>query len=412
MSRLLLVCGLLTVALAVPVAADTSNEGFVPLFNGRDLTGWADVNCAPSTFFVRADEIITTGKPTGYLRTDRQYENFVAEFEWMHVNKTEVGNSGFFVWGDPLPAVGTPYTRGIEVQVLVNLEYKDKKTGAVTATSHGDLFSIWGATCKPDRPHPQGWARCLPSEYRAKGGGEWNHYKVIANNGAIKLHVNGKEVSGVSQCRPRKGYLALESEGAECHFRNLRIKELPSTHPRPEETADAAQGFKSLFTGLDLSGWKTDSGTEAHWRPHSDSPILVYDGKGGAAENRLWSAKEYGNFELIFDCRVPGKKGEAPPRTSYGLAVRGEHGGTLAVSPDGSVAVGEQTKKPEGMKPSGQWNRFKIALTGDRLTVNVNGKPVVENDQVRTASAKGPIALFADSGPAEFMNIFVRDLTK
>ena len=79
--------------------------------------------------------------------------------------------------------------------------------------------------------------RCIPSENRAKGANEWNHYRVEANNGVIKLHVNGKEVSGVSECKPRKGYLALEAEGAECHFRNLKIKELPSTNPKEEEVA-------------------------------------------------------------------------------------------------------------------------------------------------------------------------------
>ena len=47
----------------------------------------------------------------------------------MHVNKKEVGNSGLFVWGDPLPAVGTPYTRGIEVQVLVNLRVPGQEAG-------------------------------------------------------------------------------------------------------------------------------------------------------------------------------------------------------------------------------------------------------------------------------------------
>jgi hypothetical protein len=72
-----------------------------------------------------------------------------------------------------------------------------------------------------------GWARCLPSERRCKGGGEWNHYRVVAQNGSIKLSVNGKEVSGVSKANPRRGYIALESEGAECTFRNLKIKELP-----------------------------------------------------------------------------------------------------------------------------------------------------------------------------------------
>src|SRR5581483_11491830 len=142
------VLGVLVLALAstAPAAGD-ADDGFKPFFNGHDLTGWARVNTAPGTFFVKDGQIITTGNPVGYLRTDRQYENFVAEFDWMHVNTTEVGNSGFFVWGDALPAVGSPYTRGIEVQVLVNLTYTDKKTGAVTATSQGDLFSIWGATC-------------------------------------------------------------------------------------------------------------------------------------------------------------------------------------------------------------------------------------------------------------------------
>jgi hypothetical protein len=250
---------LIGLALAVSPVLSDSDDGFKPLFNGRDLTGWVRVNTAPGTFYVKDNEIITTGKPMGFLRTDKQYENFVAEFEWMHVNKTEVGNSGFFVWGDVLPGVGTVYTRGIEVQVLVNLTYTDKKTGAVTASSHGDLFSIHGASCTPDRPHPAGWERCMPSENRAKGGGEWNHYKVVANDGAIKLEVNGKEVSGVSKCRPRKGYLALESEGAECHFRNLKIKELPSTNPKPEECATVDEGYRPLFDGATLDGWKTEN---------------------------------------------------------------------------------------------------------------------------------------------------------
>src|SRR5262249_28676759 len=250
-------------------------------------------NCAPETFYVQDGEIITTGKPTGFLRTDKQYENFVLEMDWMHVNKDKVGNSGLFVWGDPIPAVATGYTRGIEVQVLVNLEKE------AFYTSHGDLFSIHGAHCKPDRPHPQGWERCLPSERRCKGGGEWNHYKVVANDGVIKLHVNGKEVSGVSACTPRKGYLALESEGAECHFRNLRLKELPSTNPKPEDVAEEAKDFVNLYPRLGLAGWQADAAAKAHWRP-SDWR-LDCDGKAEGHARYLWSAREYGDFELIVD---------------------------------------------------------------------------------------------------------------
>jgi hypothetical protein len=265
-------------------------DGFVPLFNGKDLSGWVNVNCAPGTFFVEGDEVVTTGEPTGFLRTDRQYENFELELEWMHVREKEMANSGLFVWGDPLPAVGTPYTRGIEVQVLINYAPKDR-----WATSHGDIFSIWGARCVPDRPHPKGIERCLPSEDRVKGAGEWNHYRVVANDGVIKLAVNGKEVSGVSKCNPRKGYLALESEGAECHFRNLRIKELPSTNPKPDEVAKVWEGHTSLFTGLDLSGWKTEPGA---WKAEGGVLKAV-----GTAD--LVSEKAFGPRELVFDWKRP-----------------------------------------------------------------------------------------------------------
>ncbi|MBA4062944.1 MAG: hypothetical protein C0501_04405 [Isosphaera sp.] len=297
-------------------------DGFKPLFNGKDLSGWVNVNCHPGTFFVKDGEIVTTGTPTGFLRSDRQYENFVLEMDWMHVNKKDVANSGLFVWGDPLPAVGTPYTRGIEVQVLINYPKID------WATNHGDVFAIHGATCKPDRPHPKGYMRCLPSEERVKGGGEWNHYKVTANNGVIKLEVNGKEVSGVSDCHPRKGYLALESEGAECHFKNLTIKELPSTNPKPEDVAKVADGHVSLFNGLDLKGWKTDDGA---WKAAGGR--LVSAGKAD-----LTTEKAPGRGELILDWKLPAK-------SAGGL----------------TVVAGETTVEMKVEKP-GAWQRLQCMI--------------------------------------------------
>jgi hypothetical protein len=388
---------------------DKTDNGFVPMFNGKDLTGWVNVNCAPGTFFVKDGEVITTGKPTGYLRTAKQYENFIAEFDWMHINRKEVGNSGFFVWADPLPGVGTPYTRGIEVQVLVNLE----KEGYYT--SQGDLFSIHGATCKPDRPHPHGWARCLPSENRCKGGGEWNHYKVIGNNGVLKLHVNGKEVSGLSECRPRKGYLALESEGAECHFRNLRIKELPSSNPKPEEVADLARGFKNLFTGLDLSGWKTDDEEGRHWRVRDW--VLRYDGKGRKFETE----RTYADAEFIVDFRFP--KGGKPDRCAVVLRRGKRTMVSLLVTPnDQKASVQVVTTLADGghvdasrgsfkeFKPPGQWNRLHATLLGQSLELNVNGKPAFKVD-IGAAESVGTFGI-GGVGELEFGNLFVRDLKR
>ena len=377
---------------------------FVPQFNGKDLSGWVNVNCAPGTFFVKDGELITTGRPTGYLRTIRQYENFIAEFDWMHVNKTEVGNSGFFVWADPLPGVGTPYTRGIEVQVLVNLE----KEGYYT--SQGDLFSIQGASCVPDRPHPHGWARCLPSENRCKGGGEWNHYKVIGDNGTLKLHVNGKEVSGLSQCKPRKGYLALESEGAECHFRNLQIKELPSTNPKPDEVADEAKGFKNLYTGLDLSGWKVDDAAKKDWQPRDS--VLHYESKVASQDAALRSEKEYGDCEFIADFRFPATGGRP---CVFGLHATEKGGLKLKIEPSGAYSVsmpmsGFGSNQGAGLKPAQEWNRLHVTLKDSTLHLTVNGKGIPAPARISPApSAKGALVL-QPQGTMDFENLFIREL--
>jgi Domain of Unknown Function (DUF1080) len=413
MKRIRYVAGLLFAFAVVAAfgADDKKEDGFVPLFNGKDLTGWVNVNCAPGTFFVKDGEIITTGKPTGYMRTDKQYENFVAEFDWMHVpsKPDAVGNSGFFVWGDPLPTVGTGYTRGIEVQVLVNYESKDKKTGAVTATSQGDLFSIWGATCVPERPHPLGWARCLPSENRAKGANEWNHYRVEANDGVIKLAVNGKIVSSVSKCKPRKGYLALESEGSECHFRNLKIKELPSTNPKPDEIADVAQGHKQLYTGLDLSGWKADDETKKHWQPKDW--ILHYDGMG----KELRTEAEHGDAEFIVDFRF-SKKDSKP----FAFVVRDSKEVMfplqLSVTAAGMFTqqhggVTETRDDKDKFKPVGQWNRLRASQMGKSVQVTVNGKELIKDFMMSPAPEKGTFVLRPE-GAMDFGNLFVRPLGK
>jgi hypothetical protein len=397
----------LLLALVVVASALTDEkkdaDGFVPMFNGKDLTGWVNVNCAPSTFYVKDNEIITTGKPTGYLRTEKQYENFIAEFDWMHVPPSPgaVGNSGFFVWADPIPAVGTGYTRGIEVQVLVNLTYKNKK-GEITATSQGDLFSIWGADCTPDRPHPDGWKRCLPSENHTKGEREWNHYRVTANDGRITLAVNGHEVSGVSKCTPRKGYLALESEGSECHFKNLKIKELPSTNPKPEDIADEDKGFKSLYTGLDLSGWKADDEAKKHWLPRDT--VLHYDGKGEALRNE----KEYADVEFVADLRFPAGKKEGCT-----FFVRDDKNLRVTVTPEGKIiwlapGLGAGTTFSDlPFNADGRWNRLRITISGGSMSVALNGKKAAS---IQSVLPKTGGFTLSPEGAMDFANLFVREL--
>lgn len=425
--------------LSSPIPTSAADEEFVPLFNGKDLTGWARVNCAPETFSVRDSMIVSTGIPTGVLRTDRQYENFVLEMEWKHLK--EKGNAGLFVWSDPVTSVGVPFTRAIEVQILDGLNTE-------SYTSHGDVFSIHGATMKPDRPHPKGAMRCLPSERRSKPAGEWNHYRVVCNNGVISLAVNGKVVSGASQCTPRKGYICLESEGSECHFRNIRIHELPSTNAGQEDTADTDRGFQSLYTGLDLSGWKAEPGHAGHWQPADWT--LNYDGKSEAAEKDLWTEKEYGNFTMICDWRwtakptlkkrrviLPNgdyalddagniKEVEVQDAGDSGLYLRGNsksqvnmwcwpigsgevYGYRTDATQPQEVRAGV-TPKVVADKPIGQWNRFVITMQGELLTVELNGKTVLEKARLPGVPARGRIALQHHGDPIQFANLYIKEL--
>ncbi|MEK0448173.1 MAG: hypothetical protein RL088_441, partial [Verrucomicrobiota bacterium] len=162
-----------------------------PLFNGKDLTGWVPVNIAPGTFSVKDGALITTGKPVGTIRTERMYENFIIELEWRHMTKG--GNSGLFLWGDGLPAIGSAYPRGIEVQILdtgFNAAGKNEWYSV-----HGDVFHVNGAKMTPAGRISPNKMRSFPSEERIKASPEWNHYRVVANNGEISLSVNGKEVT-------------------------------------------------------------------------------------------------------------------------------------------------------------------------------------------------------------------------
>lgn len=205
----------------------TSQSAFVDLFNGRDLTGWVNVNTSPETWYVENGELISTGLPHGVMRSEKQYENFILHIEWMHTEPG--GNSGVFAWSKAIPRAGSRLPDGVEVQMLEldwpKLHIRDGKVPPI-AYVHGELFGVGGVTTVPDNPRGE---RSKSIENRCKPRGEWNTYDVVAVDGTIKLSVNGKFVNGISKSSQRKGYLCLEAEGAKIHFRNIRIMELPSS---------------------------------------------------------------------------------------------------------------------------------------------------------------------------------------
>jgi hypothetical protein len=379
-----------------------------------------------------------TGVPTGELRTTRMFQDFILELEWRHLKAG--GNAGVFVWADALTARGQPFIRGVEVQVL------DGREGP-GHTSDGDIFPIHGARMTP--LNARGGDRAFPTEKRMKPSPEWNHYRIECVDGAISLAVNGKVVTRGLNASPRKGYVCLESEGSPIEFRNIRLKELPARAAlAPDDIADPDEGFRSLYSGVDLSGWKRTPDVDRHW--HAKDWILEHDGGKGATEPHLWSEEEFGDFVLVADWRWTAK-----PVTNTFETIQPD--GTRARKPDGAAATatgleagdsgiylrgndksqvniwchpigsGEVygyredanqsaavragvTPRIKADRPIGEWNRFRITLRGDRLTVVLNGETVIQNAQLPGVPPRGPIALQHHGSPIQFANLFVKRL--
>ncbi|MBA2670075.1 MAG: DUF1080 domain-containing protein, partial [Gemmatimonadetes bacterium] len=290
---------LVILGLGISSGSGAQEGPFRSLFNGHDLTGWVNVNCAPDTWQTSGSVIHCTGIPIGMLRTERMYRNFILEVEWRHL-KPE-GNAGVFVWADPLPARGQPFVRGVEVQVL------DGREGD-WFTSDGDIFPVHGAKMIPI--NGRGGDRAFPTEKRVRPSPEWNHYRIHCEDGAISLAVNGSVVTRGQSASPRKGYICLESEGSPAEFRNIRIRELPAGKALPvDDIAISAEGYRPLFNGVNLDGWVTNTDTAKHWK--SADWILDHDGERGVADPHLWSKESFGDFQLIVDWRWSGKPTDA-----------------------------------------------------------------------------------------------------
>ena len=413
-----------------------AEDDFIPLFNGKDLDGWVNVNCAPETWTVRDGLIICTGKPTGILRTDKQYENFILELEWKHLHKD--GNAGLFIHSDDITAPGKPFSRSVECQIMDG--------------NHGDVFAIHGASMTRDNEDPFyriGWMRTFPKEERANPYGQWNQYRVESRDGILTLAVNGKVVSRAFHVNPRKGYICLESEGSEVHFKNIRIKELPGSYPLDEQTAILDREYISLYNGLDLRGWMFEKEAKDYWQP-DDWRLISKGNPKGSSENILWTENEFKDFNLIIDWRftgepvarvVPvimpdgtqavdqeGEKINVPIRYAGEgkLIIRGaENTGILMTTwPEGSGGMLGYRKEDvfdveirrsatpilRADNGIGEWNRFEIFVIQNEIKVLLNGKMVINNVYIPDLPESGPIGIQVPDMPMEFANFYIKEM--
>jgi hypothetical protein len=225
--RLKLAAAFLLLATSFSLAAD---DGFTALWNGKDLTGWKtylkETKGSPKpdpkqVWQFQDGVIICSGKPNGYIMTEKEYSNYVFKMKWRFPADSKGGNSGVL-----LHCVGNDKIWPL----CYEAQLKSGTAGDIwlMADDAGKYPAIDVAADRKDAANKEGrhFFRIGKDEAIEKKFGEWNEYEITCNDGSITMVINGKKVNEAKNAAIKKGRIAIQSEGAEIHFKDIVIKEM------------------------------------------------------------------------------------------------------------------------------------------------------------------------------------------
>ena len=421
-----------------PAYPETIDEGFVSIFNGKDLTGWSGAlsrygvdEKEPGVLQCFPERKLAAGE-RGDLYTDRIYTNFVLRFEFQMPKN---GNNGLGLRITDVKADAAYYGM-CELQLLddggdryYNASNKTDKLKPYQYTG-----SVYGCVAaRRDNIDKQIWGK----DKNFTGGGSyvrkpgmWNFEEVKVIGSEIEVYLNGYLITkaDVSKFRGdgdtpdgRKhpglrnsvGRIGWLGHGHNVKWKNIRIKELPDDAKMgdvcPFQAERAPEGFETYFDGSPSqlrTMWKgvttqekfdnpkvrqaataekraemqriADRGRDEHW--HVRNGNLYFDGYQGGYS--LATAKDYADFEMWCDWRT--------------LSITGDSGLYLRGSPQvqiwdahnqwhiGSGGLYNNKKNPSKAlkiadRQVGDWNRFHVIMRGEKVTVWLNGELVVDN---------------------------------
>lgn len=145
--------------------------------------------------------LICSGHPRGFLRTEASYGDFELRGEWRYLKDAD-GNSGFLVFTQAEERI---WPTSVQIQL------HQPKAGSIFPSGDAKTDNVleleMGAAREP---------------------GQWNECRIVCRAGTVTMEMNGRRVGVVTGAMPSAGHVALQSEGAEVHFRRLRIRRLKS----------------------------------------------------------------------------------------------------------------------------------------------------------------------------------------
>ncbi|MDR2118341.1 MAG: DUF1080 domain-containing protein [Tannerellaceae bacterium] len=408
-------------------------EGFVSIFNGKDLTGWKGLVGDPISRAkmkpeqlakeqAKADEqmrkdwkvvdglLMFDGSGYNNLCTVKQYADFEMYVDWMLDPAGPEADAGIYLRGTP------------QVQI-----WDTARVNVGAQVGSGGLYN--------NRIHES-----KPLKVADNKLGEWNTLYIKMTGDRVTVYLNGELVTNdviLENFWNRKlpifpiEQIELQAHGSKVYYRDIYVKESKRPEPFVLSDEEKKEGYKILFDGTNMYEWTGN--TEDYTL--SDGTITLVPGKGSGGN--LYSKSEYDNFVLRFDFQLT-------PAANNGLGIRTPQEGDAAyvgmelqildnehpvyrdLKPyqyHGSV-YGIIPAKRGFLKPVGEWNTQEVIADGDHIKITLNGEVILDGN-IREATKngtsdktehpglfnkKGYIGFLGHGSPVKFRHIRIKEL--
>ena len=375
------------------IAVMPYDDGFISLFNGRDLTGWKALVGNPisrakmteaelqnqqriANEKTKGDWIVQDGLLvfTGHgdnLATNTLYGDFELYVDW---KITSHGDAGIYLRGTPQVQIWDTSRRDVGAQV-----------------GSGGLYNNQKNASKP----------LMVADNKI---GEWNTFHIIMKGEKVTVYLNGLLVTDNTilenywdKTLPifTKEQIELQAHGTYVAYRNIYLKELNTQTVSTLSDAEKKQGFRMLFDGSNLDQWVGDT---SGYRLEEGNIVVHPEGHGAG---NLYTKEEFADFEYRFEFQLT-------PGANNGLGIRAPLEGDAAyVGMELQILDNEASKYKDlqpyqyhgsvyGVIPSkrgyllpiGEWNKQEVIVKGSKVKVILNGTVIMDGD-IKEASKNG-----------------------
>lgn len=412
-------------------------EGFVKVFNGKDLSGWkglvadpvkrakmdaktlADAQTKADTEAQESWKVVNGElqfqSHGNNLATTKKYGDFEMLVDWKIIDdKKGEGDAGIYLRGTP------------QVQIW---DLARTKVGAQVGS--GGLYNNQVNESKP--------LKVADNKLD-----EWNTFRILMKGDRVTVYLNGQLVTDNvilenywDRSLPifAEEQIELQAHGSPVAYRDIYIREIPRPKPFELSAQEKKEGYKILFDGTNMHNWTgntTDYVIE-------DGNIAIRPKPGKGSGGNLFTKEEFSDFIYRFEFQLT-------PGANNGLGIRAPLEGDAAYVGmelqilDNDAPIYKDLKvyqyhgsiygtipaKRGFLKPTGEWNYEEVIAKGSKIKVILNGTVILDGDiepfkkngtpdhqeHPGLLRESGHIGFLGHGSPVQFRNIRIKDLSK